>query len=276
MKRMRNCIGMALAMLLMLAGCAHADEAPQDIEYATLTVEKQTLADPEQWLADIAPDDAQIERTQAERGPDYQVTVLSGTGFCVEYDGSGSFSIEIDSDIPLRYRSEGEGENAPLPSELEGKYTVNEAEALARAFLEDTIGMDVSQLVLRSVSEEDPDKARSRAYIFEFGYQFDGINITRVPGITVAVNDDGVVQASAAAVYRFGPGEPVGTQALLTREQLRQALGQRTPMELLPVYAFVAEDDVRLAWLSTGYNDDGSVIWNAPEYDMRTGQQIAN
>lgn len=280
MNKLQKWIAIAMALTLILASAVclaepAAQPAP-DIEYVTLTAERQTLAAPEHWLECIAPAGAQVATERAELYPGYFVTTLTGEGFSIDYAEDGMLEINIDSDIPIAYRSEGEGMYLPPPSKVEGKYTQQEAEELALSFLRDTIGMDVSQLALRSVTPEDASKERSRAYKFEFGYQFGGIDIVGPNSVSVAVNDDGVVHADAHKVLSFAPGEPVGDAKLLTEDELMARLEGKVQASLrMPVYSMVNYDDVRIAWLLTERNADGAIAFRGGiEYDMRTGDKL--
>ena len=194
--------------LLFNITCAFAEEQQSaEIEYVSLTTETQQLSDPKTWFAYFASTDTEAEISEEARYPQYDpnyiITTMTSDGISIEYDEYGMFWIEIESDIPISYRSEGEGMYLPPATSIEGKYTQAQAEELALKFLSDVMGIDVSQLEMQSVIPEDASKERSRAYRFVFGYQYNGISVAGVPLISIAVNDDGIVQANAETVLYF-------------------------------------------------------------------------
>lgn len=260
--------------------CAFAEEQQSvQIEYASLTTEVQQLSDPKTWFTYFASTDTEAEISEEARYPQYDpnyiITTMTSDGISIEYDEYGMFWIDIESDIPISYRSEGEGMYLPPATTIEGKYTQTEAEELALKFLSDVMGIDISQLEMQSVTPEDVNKERSRAYRFVFGYQYNGISVARAPLISIAVNDDGIVQANAETVLCFKPNEPADTSKLLSKEEIISkvtTLSEQSPC--MPVYYLVNLSDVRIAWMFNYAVQDSGITLNGWAYDMLSGIEL--
>ena len=273
---------LACALLLLPAALAYGDEVTEPA-CASVAISLPQM-DMDSMIAALYGDQAEaleLESQVYEYGG-VSVEVTSGALPDCEYafSCSGNYvNMQRYHAIPLSYRSEGEGAYLPPPSDIAGKYTEAEAIELARQFIQDELGIAKhTGVIVTKVQPEDPAKPRSRAYVIEFAYAWEGIPLRGTtqqlpqvtPMLTVGVTDEGIV-SFAGDILELSSGRQSEAPVLPLDEVARL-----NPNDWL----LAQEADLRLCYM-VGPAHEGRLAWCAADldgshgYDAYTGERLA-
>ncbi|MEG1844678.1 MAG: hypothetical protein RR296_10570 [Clostridia bacterium] len=218
---------------------AEATENPAVADAVDASAQRATLADEALYayavdvakLNDISEiirgffgDDAQ--RLARDRKEKEFVAYTSKNGeYVINLDeATGYFNMGKPGKIP-RYYNDGSdfGMLNPPVSEFAGRYTGEEAAEIGLRFLEEVVGMEITNLAVGKIAYQEAGKEKSRMYAISYVYRLDDRAVLPWPndaGVTLWVSDDGVEGVDSGVALTFTRGEAISTQALLTEQNI--------------------------------------------------------
>ena len=143
----------------------------------------------------------------------------------------GWFAMEKGATLPREYYVEGvygiPGYGA-TPSQEPGKFTPEEAAAMALDYLVSIFEIEPTTLVVDKIFANEPLKERSRVYEIDYHYVLEGIEVYPHPAdlkFHVTITDNGV-EFLSGKIATFEYVEPVAADTIFAPEAMRDKIAQ--------------------------------------------------
>lgn len=275
-------IGVVSLILPQYALCL-SDDSSINVQYANYILEVGTF-DINKLLNGFFGENAkQLTEVSVNTESDYIDRVIyrsdDSTYECEFSSQNGYFLLSKPSRIPTHYRTSGEGIFLPPPSSQQGKYTVQDADWIARDTLNNLLGIHNESIELIEAIHENPDKERSRAYRLFYSYVIDGLDVIPIsemeysPYIEVRITDDGIVYASGVCLIICNPVSDnvkfLSIDDLIKKNPWASSFG-RTELSYYLQKTDSGELLTKLVW----YTFESDSWFSGNVYDATTGKEI--